>query len=100
MIFDDLLFKNYNVLYEEYVTQYYVTSYKDAQALANNTLMWLNQTKEYYTFEKAASVYAYLCQESCRTYKLLSYYQDNPNKCGGKFNMSKQLFINFCCLVS
>lgn len=80
MIFGNLLFKRFNISHEERVTQYYVSSYEDAQSLANHVLICLNRTKKYYTFEKVATYHAHLCMDICDTYKLLSYFQDNPDK--------------------
>ncbi|XP_060848555.1 KIF-binding protein [Rhopalosiphum padi] len=85
MIFNNLLFKNFNMWNEERVTRYYVNNYEDAQLLANSILINLNRTKKYYTFEKSASYYSDLCMDTCLTYKLLSYFQDNPDKMGKLF---------------
>jgi len=79
-IFNNLFFNNFNIWNEERVTQYYVNNYDDAQSLANNILVNLNRTKKYYTFEKSANYYSDLCMDTCTTYKLLSYFQDNPDK--------------------
>ena len=79
-IFNNLFFKNFNMCNEERVTQYYVNNYEDAQTLANNILVNLTATKKYYSFEKTANYYSDLCMDTCFVYKLLSNFQDNPDK--------------------
>ncbi|XP_022170242.1 protein KBP homolog [Myzus persicae] len=84
-IYNNLFFKNFNMWNEERVTQYYVNNYEDAQTLANSILANLNATKKYYSFEKMASYYSDLCMDTCVVYKLLTYFQDNPDKMGKLF---------------
>lgn len=84
-IFSNLLFKNFNMLNEERMTRYYVNNFEDAQSLVNSIVINLNRTKKYYTFEKTANYYSDLCMDTCLSYKLLSYFQDNPEKMGKLF---------------
>lgn len=79
-IVNNLLFKNFTLWNEECVTRYYVNNYADAQTLADNILLNLTATKKYYTFEKTATYYSDLCMDTCAVYKLLSNFQDNPDK--------------------
>lgn len=79
-IFSNLLFKNFNMPHEERMTRYYVNNFEDAQSLVNSIVINLNRTKKYYTFEKTANYYSDLCMDTCLAYKLLSYFQDNPEK--------------------
>jgi len=79
-IFSNLLFKNFNMVNEERMTRYYVNNFEDAQSLVNSIVINLNRTKKYYTFEKSANYYSDLCMDTCLSYKLLSYFQDNPEK--------------------
>ncbi|XP_016661625.1 LOW QUALITY PROTEIN: protein KBP homolog [Acyrthosiphon pisum] len=81
-IFNNLLFKNFTMWNEERVTRYYVNNYEDAQTLANHTLVNLTATKKYYSFEKTAIYHTDLCMDTCVVYKLLSNFQDNPDKMG------------------
>ncbi|KAL4120729.1 hypothetical protein QTP88_013365 [Uroleucon formosanum] len=81
-VVNNLLFKNFTLWNEECVTQYYVNNYADAQTLADNILLNLTATKNYYTFEKTATYYSDLCMDTCAVYKLLSDFQDNPDKMG------------------
>lgn len=80
VIFSNLSFKNFNMLNEEWMTQYYVNNFEDAQSLVNSIVINLNRTKKYYTFEKTANYYSDLCMDICLSYKLLSYFQDSPDK--------------------
>jgi len=80
VIFNNLLFKNFILWNEERVTQYYVNNYEDALTLANSVLINLAATKKYYSFEKTANYYSDLCMDTCTVYKLLTYFQENPDK--------------------
>jgi len=79
-IFDNLFFDNFNLWNEERVTQYYVNNYEDALTLANSILVNLTTTKKYYTFERTGNYYSGLAMDTCTVYKLLTSFQDNPDK--------------------
>lgn len=79
-IFNNLFFNNFNMWNEERMTQYYVNNYEDALTLANSILVNLTTTKKYYTFERTSNYYTGLSMDTCTVYKLLTSFQDNPDK--------------------
>lgn len=74
------MFDQFEDVHGGHDTPVYVDSFEDAEILANNIVKWIDETKEYYTFEMSNHFNGYLSIDKCHTYKNLAFFQDDTNE--------------------